>query len=46
MKVAVLVGSKSDLESAEKVRTRLSDLGVPCEVAVAGAHRIRRRWTG
>ena len=39
MKVAVLVGSKSDLEIAEKVRTRLTDLGVPCEVAVASAHR-------
>lgn len=39
MKVMVLVGSKSDLEIAEKVRTRLADLGVPCEVHVASAHR-------
>lgn len=39
MKVAVLVGSKSDLEIAEKVRTRLTELGVPCEVHVASAHR-------
>ena len=39
MKVAVLVGSKSDLEHAEKVRARLVDLGVPCEVHVASAHR-------
>ncbi len=39
MKVAVLVGSKSDLEIAEKVRARLTDLGVPCEVHVASAHR-------
>ena len=39
MKVAVLVGNKSDLEIAEKVRTQLTDLGVPCEVAVASAHR-------
>jgi 5-(carboxyamino)imidazole ribonucleotide mutase len=39
MKVAVLVGSKSDLEQAEKVRARLNDLGVPCEVHVASAHR-------
>lgn len=39
MKVAILVGSKSDLESAEKVRTRLTDLGVPSEVHVASAHR-------
>jgi len=39
VKVAILVGSKSDLESAEKVRTRLTDLGVPSEVHVASAHR-------
>jgi 5-(carboxyamino)imidazole ribonucleotide mutase len=39
MKVAVLVGSKSDLELAEKVRARLTDLGVPCDVHVASAHR-------
>lgn len=39
MKVTVLVGSKSDLEIAEKVRTRLEELRVPCEVHVASAHR-------
>lgn len=39
MKVSVLVGSKSDLEVAEKVRTRLTELGVACEVHVASAHR-------
>ncbi len=39
MKVAILVGSRSDLESAEKVRTRLAELGVPSEVHVASAHR-------
>lgn len=39
MKVTVLVGSKSDLESAEKVRARLAELGVACEVHVASAHR-------
>ena len=39
MKVTVLVGSKSDLEQAEKVRARLTDLGIPCEVHVASAHR-------
>lgn len=37
--MTVLVGSKSDLEVAEKVRTRLTDLGVPCDVHVASAHR-------
>ncbi len=39
VKVTVLVGSKSDLEIAEKVRARLEDLQVPCEVHVASAHR-------
>ena len=39
MKVTVLVGSKSDLEIAEKVRSRLTELGVGCEVHVASAHR-------
>lgn len=39
MKVTVLVGSKSDLEAAEKVHARLSEFGVPCEVHVASAHR-------
>ena len=39
MKVTVMVGSKSDLETAEKVRTRLVEFGVACEVHVASAHR-------
>ncbi len=39
MKVTVLVGSRSDLELAEKVRTRLTEFEVPCEVHVASAHR-------
>ena len=39
MKVTVLVGSKSDLETAEKVRARLTEFQVPCEVHVASAHR-------
>jgi 5-(carboxyamino)imidazole ribonucleotide mutase len=39
VKVTVLVGSKSDLEVAEKVRARLSDFHIPCEVHVASAHR-------
>lgn len=39
MKVAVLVGSKSDLELAEKVRARVVEFGVACEVHVASAHR-------
>jgi 5-(carboxyamino)imidazole ribonucleotide mutase len=39
VKVSVLVGSKSDLEVAEKVRTRLTEFGVACDVHVASAHR-------
>ena len=39
MKVTVLVGSKSDLEVAEKVRARLTEFHIPCEVHVASAHR-------
>jgi 5-(carboxyamino)imidazole ribonucleotide mutase len=39
VKVTVLVGSKSDLEVAEKVRARLDAFHVPCEVHVASAHR-------
>jgi 5-(carboxyamino)imidazole ribonucleotide mutase len=39
MKVTVLVGSKSDLEQAEKVRARLTEFQIPCEVHVASAHR-------
>jgi 5-(carboxyamino)imidazole ribonucleotide mutase len=39
VKVVVLVGSKSDLEAAEKVKTRLTTLHIPCEVHVASAHR-------
>lgn len=35
----MLVGSKSDLEIAEKVRARLTGFGVACEVHVASAHR-------
>lgn len=39
VKVAVLVGSASDLELAEKVRGRLVEFGVACDVHVASAHR-------
>jgi len=39
VKVTVLVGSKSDLEIAEKVKVRLDEFHVPCAVHVASAHR-------
>jgi 5-(carboxyamino)imidazole ribonucleotide mutase len=43
VKVSVLVGSKSDLEVAEKVRVRLTEFGIQCEVHVASAHRTPER---
>ncbi|MCI4363235.1 MAG: 5-(carboxyamino)imidazole ribonucleotide mutase [Thermoplasmata archaeon] len=43
MKVSILVGSKSDLEFAEKARTRLATFEVPAEVHVASAHRTPER---
>lgn len=43
MKVSILVGSKSDLEFAEKARARLEALGVPAIVHVASAHRTPER---
>ncbi len=39
VKVTVLVGSKSDLEIAGKVKARLDEFRVPSEVHVASAHR-------
>ncbi|EQD67504.1 phosphoribosylaminoimidazole carboxylase, catalytic subunit, partial [mine drainage metagenome] len=39
MKVTILVGSKSDIEVAEKARARLVEFRIPCEVHVASAHR-------
>jgi len=38
-KVSVVVGSKSDLELAEKAVEVLGELGVECEVRVLSAHR-------
>ncbi len=43
MKVAIVVGSRSDLEQAEKVRARLASFKVPAEVHVASAHRTPER---
>jgi 5-(carboxyamino)imidazole ribonucleotide mutase len=37
--VAVLMGSKSDLETMENTRKTLQDFGVPCEVRALSAHR-------
>jgi 5-(carboxyamino)imidazole ribonucleotide mutase len=39
MKVAILIGSKSDLATAEAARQRLSEFQVPAEIHVASAHR-------
>jgi 5-(carboxyamino)imidazole ribonucleotide mutase len=43
VKVTIIVGSRSDLEHAEKARDRLQALGVPAEVHVASAHRTPER---
>ena len=43
MKVRILVGSKSDLEVAEKVRARLETLKIPSDVHVASAHRTPQK---
>jgi 5-(carboxyamino)imidazole ribonucleotide mutase len=43
VKVAILIGSKSDMEAAEKTRARLVEFGIPCEVHVASAHRTPER---
>lgn len=43
MKVSILVGSKSDLEIAEKVRSRLESLTIPSHIHVASAHRTPER---
>ena len=43
MKVTVLVGSRSDLEVAEKVKSRLTEFEVPCDIHVASAHRTPER---
>lgn len=43
MKVTIVVGSRSDLEHAEKVRARLGSLGIPSDVHVASAHRTPER---
>lgn len=39
MKVAVVVGSQSDLEKAEEALRLLQELGVECECKVLSAHR-------
>lgn len=39
MKVAILIGSKSDLPHAEATQKRLVEFGVTAEVHVASAHR-------
>ena len=38
-KVAIIMGSESDLPIAEKAINKLSDFGVPCEVHIFSAHR-------
>jgi len=43
MKVTIVVGSRSDLETAEKAKARLDALGIPNDIHVASAHRTPER---
>jgi 5-(carboxyamino)imidazole ribonucleotide mutase len=43
VKVTIAVGSKSDLEVAEKAKSRLASLGIPSDIHVASAHRTPER---
>ena len=43
LKVAVLMGSDSDLPIAEKTVTELKDFGIPYEVHILSAHRSPER---
>ena len=38
-RVAVVMGSPSDMDHCEKIRAVLSSLGVPCELRVSSAHK-------
>lgn len=38
-RVLILAGSRSDLPGLEKAERALEELGVPCEVKIASAHR-------
>ena len=42
-KVAIIMGSDSDLPTAEKAATELKKLEIPFEVHVMSAHRRTRR---
>ena len=39
MKVAVLMGSKSDLTVMEESTVILNQFGIPCEMRIMSAHR-------
>ncbi len=41
--VAIIVGSPSDMELAEKARKQLDELGIPSEIKVLSAHRTPDR---
>ncbi|MDA4111453.1 MAG: AIR carboxylase family protein [Thaumarchaeota archaeon] len=38
-KAVILMGSKSDLEFSEKIRTTLSSYSIPSDIRIASAHR-------
>ena len=38
-RVAVLMGSPTDMDHSEKIKTTLKSFGVPCELRVTSAHK-------
>ena len=38
-RVAVFMGSPTDMEHSEKIRTLLKGFGIPCELRVTSAHK-------
>ncbi len=38
-RVAVFMGSASDMDHSEKIRSALRGFGVPCELRVTSAHK-------
>jgi len=39
MRVVILMGSKSDIDHCEKIKSTVAKLGIPCEMRVTSAHK-------
>jgi 5-(carboxyamino)imidazole ribonucleotide mutase len=46
MKVTLLLGSKSDMEFAQKITDALKEFDVPSEIVVASAHKVPEKVIG